>query len=136
MEKHRHNTAQHAAIVKYLKKNKHHPNIIDIYKNVSKKLSTISMTTVYNTIDILKKEGLIQELFVSHHGGIRFDFNPEPHHHIICSICGNIVDVEFDVNHSLLLTEIQKHGFEINKTCINFYGVCSNCKNNETVIRQ
>ena len=75
MEKHRHNTAQHAAIVKYLKKNKHHPNIIDIYKNVSKKLSTISMTTVYNTVDLLRKEGIIQELAMRHHEGRRFDSN-------------------------------------------------------------
>ena len=136
MKKHHHNTATHAAIVEYFKNNKHHPNILDIYKNVSKKLSTISMTTVYNTIDLLKKDGLIHELAVRHQEGIRFGSNLTPHDHLICSICGNIVDVEIDVDHSLLLTEKQKNNFDIREIHIEFYGVCPNCKNNETVMRR
>jgi Fur family transcriptional regulator, peroxide stress response regulator len=127
MEKHHHKTAQRAAILEYIKDNKHHPNIIDIYKNVTKKLSTISMTTVYNTIDLLKKDGLIQVLAVRNHEGIRVDSNPNPHDHLICSICGNIVEV--DIDHSLLLTEKQKEGFDIREGSIIFYGVCPNCKN-------
>ena len=127
MEKHHHKTAQRAAILEYIKDNKHHPNIIDIYKNVTKKLSTISMTTVYNTIDLLKKDGLIQVLAVRNHEGIRVDSNPNPHDHLICSICGNIVEV--DIDHSLLLTEKQKEGFDIRERSIIFYGVCPNCKN-------
>jgi Fur family peroxide stress response transcriptional regulator len=129
MEEHHHKTAQRAAILQYIKDNKHHPNIIDIYKNVSKKLSTISMTTVYNTIDLLKKDGLIQVLALRNHEGIRVDFNPSPHDHLICSICGKIVDIEINVDHSLLLTEKQKEGFDIRESSIIFYGVCPNCKN-------
>ena len=130
MEKHRHNTAQHAAILKYLKKNKNHPNIIDIYKNVSKKLSTISMTTVYNTMDLLKKDGLVHELTAHNGDGIRFDSNLNPHDHLICSICGTIVDIEINVDHSSLLNEEQQKGFDINEVSFNVLGVCPNCKKN------
>jgi Fur family peroxide stress response transcriptional regulator len=129
MKKHYHKTAQRAAILEYLKNNKHHPNIIDIHKNVSKKLSTISMTTVYNTIDLLKKEGLVQELAVLNHEGRRFDSNLSPHDHLICSICGKVVDTEVNVNNPLLMTEKQKNGFDIRETRIKFYGVCPDCKN-------
>jgi Fur family peroxide stress response transcriptional regulator len=128
MMKKYHKTAQRAAIMNYLKNNKHHPNIIDIYKNVSKKLSTISMTTVYNTIDLLKKDGLIHELPVRNVEGMRFDSNLTPHDHLICSICGTIFDIEIDVDRSLMLTEKQQQGFKINEVSINVYGVCSNCK--------
>jgi len=129
MIKHHHKTAQRTAILQYLKNNKHHPNIIDIHKNVSKKLSTISMTTVYNTIDLLKEEGLIQELAVLYHEGRRFDSNLAPHDHLICSICGKIVDVEVNDNHSLMLTEKQKNGFDVREIRIKFHGICTNCKN-------
>jgi Fur family peroxide stress response transcriptional regulator len=129
MMKKYHKTAQRAAIMDYLKNNRHHPNIIDIYKNVSKKLSTISMTTVYNTIDLLKKDGLVHELPVRNVEGMRFDSNLTPHDHLICSICGSIVDVEFNVDDLSLLTEKQKNGFDIREIRINVYGVCSNCKN-------
>ena len=129
MMKKYHKTAQRVAIMQYLENNRHHPSITDIYNNVSKKLSTISMTTVYNTIDLLKEEGLIQELAVLYHEGRRFDSNLAPHDHLICSICGKIVDVKFDFDNSMLLTEKQKNGFDIREIRINVYGVCSKCNN-------
>jgi Fur family peroxide stress response transcriptional regulator len=86
------------------------------------------MTTVYNTIDLLKKDGLIHELPARNGEGIRFDSNLTPHDHLICSICGTIFDIEIDVDRSLMLTEKQQQGFKINEVSINVYGVCSNCK--------
>ncbi len=128
MKKNYHNTAQRAAILEYLKNNKHHPNATDIYNNVSKKLSTISVTTIYNTIDVLKKEGLIQELAVRNHGGKRFDYNIVPHDHLICNVCGKIIDVEVNIDHPLMLDEKQKNGFDVRETRIKFYGICPDCK--------
>jgi Fe2+ or Zn2+ uptake regulation protein len=125
---HHHQTAQRAAILQYLKNNIHHPNIIDIYNNVSKKLSTISMTTIYNTIDFLEKEGLIHEVAVRHHEGRRYDSNLTPHDHLICDICGNVVNVEVDIDHDVLLTEKQKQGFDIREARIIFYGLCPVCR--------
>jgi len=129
MKKNHHKTAQRVAILKYLNSNKHHPNIIDIYNNVSKKISTISKTTVYNTIDLLIKEGLIHEVAVRNHEGRRFESNRAPHDHLICNICVSVVDVKVDVDQSSLLTEKLQQGFEINEIYIDFYGVCRNCKN-------
>ncbi len=102
---HHHKTAQRAAILEYLKDNKSHPNVEDIYEYVSKKLSSISRITVYNTIDLLKEEGLIHEVAMRHHEGRRFDSNLVPYDHLICNICGNIVNVEVDIDHNSLLTK-------------------------------
>ena len=126
---HQHKTAQRAAILEYLKNNRHHPNAVDIYEYVSKKLSTISRTTVYNTIDLLEKEGLIYEVAMRHHEGRRFDSNLTPHDHLICNICGTVVDTEVAIDHYSLLTEKQQQGFDIGEARIRFYGVCPNCKN-------
>jgi len=92
------------------------------------------MTTVYNTIDILRKEGLIQELAVRHHEGRRFDSNPAPHDHLICSICGKIVDIDVNIDHSSMLTEQQKSGFDIGEIRIKFYGVCPSCKKTSSML--
>ncbi len=51
-----------------------------------------------------------------------------PHDHLICSICGEIVDIEGDIYHSSLLTEKQRLDFDIREICITVYGVCPNCK--------
>jgi|GEM_PF-85758 len=129
-----HQTAQRMAILEYLKDNTSHPNITDIYKYVSEKLSTISMTTVYNTVNALIKEGVVQELAVRHNEGMRFDPVIPRHDHFICSICGKVINIELDVDHNLLMTEKQKqqYGFDIRETRIKFYGVCSDCKNTDS----
>ena len=134
MMKKYHKTAQRTTILEYVKNNKHHPNIIDIYKNVSKKLSTISMTTVYNTMELLKKDGLVHELSVRNIEGRRFDSNLKPHDHLICRICGTVFDIEIDVDRSLMLTEKQQQGFEVSEICINVYGVCTNCQNMDSKV--
>jgi len=133
MEKKPQRTAQRLAILDYLKDNKSHPSVKDIYEHVSEKLSNISMTTVYNTLELLKLRGLVLELPITIHGeGKRFDSNVTPHDHIICTVCGRVVDIEIDVNHALLLTEEQKHGFDIREISINVFGVCPACKSRES----
>ncbi len=125
-------TAQRTAILSYLKDNKSHPTVIDIHKEVSKKLSTISIATVYNTMDKLKKKGLVTELPVHSGDGRRFDSNPHPHDHLICTDCGAVVDIVIGIDHSELLTEEQKRGFDIMGIFTCFYGLCPGCKKMES----
>lgn len=123
-------TAQRIAIYEFVKDNKTHPSIREIYDYVSRKLSNISMTTVYNTMDLLKKEGLVMELPVVVHGeGRRFDPNIKPHDHLICMSCGKVVDVEAGVDRSLLFNDVQLKDFQLESISINAYGMCPSCKN-------
>lgn len=123
-------TAQRAAIMNYLEANRRHPTVIDIYNAVSKKLSTISMTTVYNTMNLLKEEGIVRELPAVMGHGVRFDTDTAPHHHLVCTVCGKFIDVGLkDIQQSILLSEEQRHGFDIESISIKIYGVCSECKN-------
>jgi Fur family transcriptional regulator, peroxide stress response regulator len=132
MEKTPQRTAQRLAILDYLKDNKSHPSVRDIYEHVSEKLSNISMTTVYNTLELLKLKGQVLELPIAIHGeGKRFDSNVTPHDHIICKVCNKVVDIELDSKHSLLLTENQQHGFDIKEISINVFGVCPECKSKD-----
>jgi Fur family transcriptional regulator, peroxide stress response regulator len=125
-------TAQRLAILDFLKDNKSHPSVKDIYEHVSEKLSNISMTTVYNTLELLKLQGQVLELPITIHGeGKRFDSNVTPHDHIICTSCNRVVDIELNINHALLLTEKQQCGFDIKKISINVYGLCPECKSKE-----
>jgi Fur family peroxide stress response transcriptional regulator len=129
MKKHNYKTAQRSIILEYLKHNGHHPDITDLYKNVSIKLSASSASSVYNTMDFPKQDGLVYELPLRNVEGMIFDTNLISQNHLICTICGKIVDIEDDVDHSLLLDEIPKDGFAIRKISIEFYGVCPDCKN-------
>ena len=131
MNKYNHKNAQRAVILEYLKHNKHHPNIIDIYKNVSIKRSTLSMTPVYHTMDLITQDGLVYELPKRHVEGMIFDSNLISRSRLICTSCGIMVDVEDDVDHSLLVDEIRMDGFAIRMISIEFYGLCAHCKKME-----
>ena len=51
------------------------------------------------------------------------------HNHLICSICGNVVNIEMDVDKSFIPTEkLLQQGFDIDEIYIDFYGVCSKCQ--------
>lgn len=118
-------TPQRMAILKFLDGNEEHPSAETIYKAVSKKYPTISFATVYNTLTTLKKVGKVVELNFDPYKK-RFDPNPNPHHHAICVKCQKIFDVKNEI--SLGPPDIESEGFELIGTHIEFYGICSKCK--------
>jgi len=117
-------TPQRLAILEYLEGNKDHPSASDIYAAVAKRFPTMSFATVYNTLKALKGKENIRELTIDPDKK-RFDPNTERHHHLICTKCRKIIDIntEFDID----LSNTQKHGFEITGNHIDFYGVCPEC---------
>jgi Fur family peroxide stress response transcriptional regulator len=129
MEKYRESglklTPQRLAIMQYLDGNKGHPSADEIYKAVSKKFPTMSFATVYNTLETLRRHGRVMELNFDPFKK-RFDPNPKPHHHIICVECQKIVDIQNDF--CLKLPKIETGEFEIIGSHIEFYGVCSKCR--------
>lgn len=118
-------TPQRIAILEYLENNKEHPSAFDIYNVISKKFPTISLATIYNTLDVLKQKGRLLEINIDADRK-RYDPNPEPHHHFICIKCKKIVDIykKFKFN----LNELELGGSEVIGNHIEFYGLCPSCK--------
>ena len=120
-------TPQRLAILDYLKDNCDHPSAETIYKEIRKRFSTMSLATVYNTLETLRKNGKILELTIDP-AKKRFDPSIEPHHHLICIRCKKIIDIHMDYN--LHIPNEKKMGFELVGNHIEFYGVCPECKRN------
>ncbi len=117
-------TPQRMAILEYLDGNTTHPSAEDIYQHVRKRFPMISFATVYNTLEALRKRGLILELTIDPERK-RYDPNIHPHHHLICLKCKSVVDVELDFN--ITVPEELKGRFEILGNHIEFYGLCEKC---------
>ena len=100
MEKYRHLniklTPQRLAILQYLEGNIEHPSADVIYKSVLKKFPTMSFATVYNTLEALKKIGNIQEIKIDS-GKKRYDPDISNHHHLICTTCKKINDIQIEI---------------------------------------
>jgi Fur family peroxide stress response transcriptional regulator len=118
-------TPQRIAVLEYLENNKEHPSAETVFSNVSKTFSTMSFATVYNTLAALRDRGYLLELTIDADKR-RYDPNTNPHNHLICTVCKKITDVHMD--YVLQVPEHVRGDFEITGNHIEFYGVCSECK--------
>ncbi len=89
-------------------------------------MPTISLRTVYQTLNDLAAMGEVQQLELGT-GSAMFDPNTELHHHLVCDRCGKVVDVLADAG-AVQLTRAQRHGFDIDRTEIVFRGTCPDCR--------
>ena len=115
-------TPQRIAILDYLEGNKSHPSAEDIYRAVAEKFPTMSLATVYNTLSALEKRGQLLKLTIDP-SKARYDPNTLPHHHLICTLCKTIADV--DTKYRLALPETS---FEVSGSHVEFYGTCPECR--------
>jgi len=70
-----------------------HPDIETIFKNVRKKMPTVSLDTVYRALGLFSDLGLITTVRPLN-ARARFDANTDVHHHFVCTRCGATLDFE------------------------------------------
>lgn len=120
-------TPQRLAIFKMLSETKSHPSAEIIYKTLEPDHPTMSLATVYKTLDALKKNALIQEINVGENS-FRYDANTAPHPHIICLGCGAVEDLNSGaLDHLPTLIEKDTE-YEIVFHQVYLYGRCKKCQ--------
>jgi Fe2+ or Zn2+ uptake regulation protein len=117
---------QRMKILEILLGRKDHPNAAMIHGEVLKVIPTISKTTVYNTLGALEEKGLITSLSITGEE-TRYDCHIQPHHHLLCRLCGAILDIDICCKYAQA-SELEGH--KIEEVHGYFKGVCSNCLQN------
>ena len=130
-------TSQRLEILRYLDQNRMHQSVDQIYNKLKNKNPSLPKTTVYNSLQILAKEGIIKTISISN-SELRYDFNNNNHHHFLCKKCGKIIDVDIKckncyVNHDNEfkcpnVIDLIKKGYEIDEIHGYFKGLCNDCK--------
>lgn len=121
-------TPQRLAILKILAVSDGHPNVEQIFIQVKADFPTTSLATLYKTITLLKHLNEVLELGFSDSGN-RYDGNrPYPHPHVICTVCGNIVDPESDAVKNISENIAKQTGYYITDQRIDFFGICPECQ--------
>ena len=72
-----------------------HPTANEVDDLVSKKLSVVSKATVYNTLGLFVKNGLLAEVCGGAHDLLRYDGNTKPHHHLRDPATGQLTDIPY-----------------------------------------
>lgn len=120
-------TPQRLAIFHMLTNTKSHPSAEMIYNSLRDTHPTMSLATVYKTLDALVKASLVQQINVGE-DSFRYDATTQSHPHIICSTCHCVHDLEADALPDLKSTVAEKTGFNLSHEQLYFYGVCPDCQ--------
>ena len=123
-------TPQRRVVIGAIAASPDHLTPADLYHKLHQDHPTIGLTTIYRTLEILTRLGLICEL---HAGGNSHSYTigaPEHHHHIICSGCGAVVDFPGYHLSQLEARLSRETGFEIEGHLLEFTGRCRRCRQN------
>ena len=120
-------TPQRMMVMSAIANSEHHISAEEIYVQVVAKYPHVNISTVYRTLDLLKRLGLVTETDL---GGGRVRYHPADkghHHHLVCQECGAIIDLDESVLSSLKSRLLQEYKFSADLRHLAIFGRCSNC---------
>ena len=130
-------TAPREAILELLSRSSKHMSAKEIYASLHGSYPGIGMSTVYRTLDLLARMGIVTKLAIGD-GQSRYEFKSkekdEHHHHLICTNCGKIINYSEFLDEELGLVKkteerlAKKYNFIIQDHNIEFLGICEKCK--------
>jgi Fur family transcriptional regulator, peroxide stress response regulator len=119
-------TPQRIAICSIAMLSREHPTAKSIYDRIKKVHPTVSLATVYKTLEVLRELNLIQELNFPK-GQARFDSYTKPHVNLICLECGNIEDLDDPTAKEISEKVSTSTKFKPSGQRIDIYGTCLKC---------
>lgn len=126
-------TPQRRAVVDIIIENEgKHLTAEELYDLVKVDCPEIGLATIYRTILLLEEMGIVSRLDLGD-GCSRYelvhDEENHQHHHLVCTNCGKVMEVEGDLLEELEHNIEKKYKFQIKNHSVKFYGFCSDCTN-------
>jgi len=104
-----------------------HASADDIYAEVLPGIPSTSPQSVYNALADFTEAGLVRRIEPAGHPML-FELRVgDNHHHLICTACGRVEDVDCVVGHAPCLEPTDSHGFAVATAEVTFWGVCTEC---------
>jgi len=104
-----------------------HPSPEKVYVRVKRRIPAISLATVYKNIHLFIESGLFREVSL-HHGSLRVETNQRPHHHLVCTVCKAICDVDEKDLGLVRRSGKLPGGFLIERYAVDVLGRCAACQ--------
>lgn len=95
---------------------------------VAPRLPGTSAQSVYNILNDLTRVGLIRRFAPAGSAALYERQLDDNHHHVVCSTCGKVQDVECAVGRAPCLHPAELHGFALASADVTFWGVCADCQ--------
>jgi len=121
-------TPQRMLVLAAIENSEHHISAEEIYAQVVDKYPHVNISTVYRTLELLNRLGLVTETDL---GGGRVRYHPADkghHHHLVCQECGKIIDLDESVLSSLKDVLFREYKFSADLRHLAIFGHCADCR--------
>lgn len=124
-------TSQRALILEIIRRGQGHLDADEVYRRARERKPRISLSTVYRTLQTLKKLGLIDEVHIDethHHYEIK---TSTEHHHLVCLGCGRVIEFSYPLVQSIEKTVAEVKGYKITGGEVRIEGYCTDCQSQD-----
>lgn len=97
-----------------------------ICSSVQRQAPAVNITTVYRTLDLLERLGLVRHTHLGH-GAPNYSVREHEHVHLVCHWCGSVAEVPPGLLDALVGRLDAEHGFRLDATHMALSGTCRNC---------
>ena len=87
----------------------------------------VNITTVYRTLDLLERLGLVRHTHLGH-GAPTYSEREHQHVHLVCHSCGGVTEIPTDLMSELAERLDAEFGFELDVTHVALSGACRDCR--------
>lgn len=129
------------AILTFFQERDTHISAEALHLTLKQRGENLSLSTVYLNLNVLTEAGLVRE-FNGVNGESLYDSNVDPHYHIICKACGEIIDLPAVAVDGMTPSQHLKHqaernsGWTIDEPILNLKGICHTCQRDARSARE
>jgi Fe2+ or Zn2+ uptake regulation protein len=120
-------TPQRIAIARALRRLDRHVSADEVAGAVARELPGVSVPTVYSTLELLAGLGLARRVTAAP-GAVLYDPRIDDHHHLVCTRCRAVEDVDSDVDTGAVLAAAERQGFAPERAELVVSGLCRSCR--------
>ena len=118
-------TSQRVIVHRALRELDRHVTADELLDVVAERLPNVSLPTIYATLELLEELGMVRR--VQRAGTTLFDPRTDPHHHLLCTVCGSIEDLDSKLETRSLERAAGARGFAPERIEAVVHGRCANC---------
>ncbi len=120
-------TGPRVMLLSALERDRRHPTAEQLYETLQANHPSLSLSTVYQTLDTFIRKGLCRR--VSDAGDrLRVDGTPQDHDHAICRTCGTIFDIDREIFPRPLPPPYLPNGLAVTGLRVEYDVICAMCQ--------
>lgn len=100
----------------------------ELYEHLHRGHPRLGLATIYRALEAQVEAGMATRLERSGHVSAYVACVSEHHHHLVCTRCQRVEDVDETILRPVLRGIRDRHDFQVDHERLDFYGLCARCR--------